>query len=185
MEEKIKLKYLEKFEKRSQNLGNLIYLVNGSFLTVFLAFFAITVNSHYDFKILFAWISILAFWRIYIHFIDSEIIDIYRRIVCCELNIKDGIYEKISLQFNLKKSRSWANRGQLYFDIFALLIMTAVVFDFFLPLRKNHFGLHHDSCFLLIAVLEIFLYCCYFVCRKIKDDKSIDDIIKMRKEDCY
>jgi hypothetical protein len=185
MNEEIKIEYLKKFNKRSQYLGNLIHLVNGLFLTVFLAFFTLTINSHFDFRVLIICISILVFWRGYIHFIDSEIIQIYRRIVYCELYIQGGIDREISLQESLskQKSMSHSNRGQLYFDIFALVIMVILSLEYFYPLLKNHFRMEHNSFFLLIVVLEIFLYSCYFIIRTINDYKEIDDIIAMKKID--
>jgi len=111
---------LENFSQRSQYLGNLIQLVNGSFLPIFLAFFTIAINGHNDLRIPIACVSILFVWRYYIHFIDTEMIDIYRRIIHCQEKI--GIFdEEISLKGILKrqiKNKIFYNRGNFFLIFF-------------------------------------------------------------------
>lgn len=185
MNEEMNLKFLDKFNQLSLNRGNLIQLVNGSFLTVFLAFFTMTLNSRFDSRILIICISSVFFWRIYIHFIDNEIIQNYRRIVHCELNITGGVDEEISLQGSLNKQKSkpfyYKNRGQLLFDGLAFLIILGLTLDYYLPLLKNQFRIHTPVS-LLLVISEIFIYCIFIISRYIADDYEIHQILAMKKQ---
>jgi hypothetical protein len=175
-------KQLEKLYQRLAHLGNLIQIINGSFLTVFLAFFTIALNSQSDvcnpnacvsIYIPLVCISILFIWRYYIHFIDTEIIDVYRRIIYCEtiLNFTDKV---LSLRGILKRQTKriiFFNRGQFFFDIIALVIMIALDYDYLHKLGR-------EAPLFIISTAEIVIFAIFIIIQNIKDIETIEEITR-------
>lgn len=127
---------LKEILKRSSSLGNLIRIINGAFLTIFIAFFTIIQNDNYV-KIApnylpIVFVLILIIWRYYIHFIDTELIDVYHRIIHCQNHISFFKNSEVSLKGILQRqhSQKWNlvffNRGQLVFDLVAFAIMLLI-----------------------------------------------------------
>jgi hypothetical protein len=152
----------DRFYKRLDYLGNLIQVINGAFLTIFIAFFTASFSFNGDVKILIASISILFFWRYYIHLVDFEIIDVYGRIVYCEAKI--GINDdNISLEGSLsrqQKNQRYSNRGQLTFDLFAMVIMIALFLNSLLNINEK-FPIPYQGLFVAIAAIEIAFFIVY------------------------
>jgi hypothetical protein len=164
---------LDRFYKRLDFLGNLIQVINGAFLTIFIAFFTASLSSNGDVKNLIVSISILFFWRIYIHLVDLEIIDIYGRIIYCEDKL--GIFEdQISLKGSLirkpKTEIIFSNRGQLYFDLLTFLIMIALYLNSVLSMNDK-FPIPYQELLIVVAGIEIIVFIvfvCYITCKSKK-----------------
>jgi hypothetical protein len=153
----------DRFYKRLEYLGNLIQVINGAFLTIFIAFFTASLSSNGDVKSLIVCISILFFWRFYIHLVDNEIIDIYNRIVYCEEKL--GIFEEqISLKGSLMRAQKtnsiFYNRGQFIFDLFALIIMIALFLNSISSINDK-FPIPFQWPLTLIAGFEIVIFVVY------------------------
>jgi hypothetical protein len=153
----------DRFYKRLEYLGNLIQVINGAFLTIFIAFFTASLSSNGDIKSLIVCISILFFWRFYIHLVDNEIIDIYNRIVYCEE--KMGILEEqISLKGSLMRAQKtnpiFYNRGQFIFDLFALIVMVALLLNSISSIN-DQFPIPFQWPLTFIAGFEIVIFVVY------------------------
>ena len=163
---------LEQHKGRSQYLAKLIQIINGTFLTIFIAFFTVSLSSNGDVKNLIVCISILFFWRFYIHLVDLEMVDVYGRIIYCEEKLgffEDQISLKGSLIRQQKNEIIFSNRGQLWFDLLAFLIMFGLglnsLFSF-----NNEFPIPENGILAFFALFEIIFYVVYvyYITRKSK-----------------
>jgi hypothetical protein len=172
---------LQRISERSISLGSLIQNTNGVFLTAFLVFFETAIFGYANMQnplIPIVCLSMLFVWRYYIHFIDTENIDIYRRIIHCEskINFSD---EKISLKRSLQIQRSnnilFPNRGQLFFDIIAGLIMVALFYGY-------RDVLYADAILYSFVIVEIGLFAFFVICQTNADTKNLNKLIEKGKE---
>ncbi len=94
------------YQERSNQLANIIHASNGLIVTILIGVltFAGTITNITSYHIAFI-VSIcvlsLIIWRVYVHFVDSDIIHMYGKILCCEYRLL--VPSRVSLLSSLIK----------------------------------------------------------------------------------
>jgi hypothetical protein len=176
---------LQVYTDRINSIASIVNSTTGYFIILLTAIVTLSFQNNFyktdEFQIvILICISLLVLWRLYVHYLDREIISLYEKVIRCEntLNIDENLslVKSIISQFPSKLKNQYNHipsfqekvqkilplipikrvgyRGQDKFDLFATcLIIISIIFLFY----RFSFGFVFPGIPLLMLIIAIFL----------------------------